>query len=472
MAPRRRDSRPVGRSNFVGAYPLPIPFAQQFCAETQKARNCHVIAGTTRDDFLRGCERSGSFGPAGTLSTDVALDAGDRLITAEDFFALGYAWLQIQVMTRRLRYTSNLDEIYFAGRVLEAAQQWSAGDATRTAAALHDCYDALAQERDHYFSNDPHLVDLTLLAPSTFGPRLQQAIADSRKANRPAINFLVDARLVSSIIQGSDDGLAALRQAIEEQHVGIAGGGIMSDVPVHHLTAAQTRIAIATAKQKMDDAFGGRCQVYARDSGPTPGDLGNLIAAAGYRGAIPLDLAAGEGWANEPKLIWSQSPSSLDVLACKPIDASTSTPFLSLAAKLGQSIDSGEVATGLFVHWPGNESDAYRDLRIAASWGLALGRFWKIDEYFTEGQQPFHHYRGRATDGSRQWLEGSVHAKQSDPLSAAATAFQQMIQSEVASTFKTLAAIALPTVAPESADGRFAKAFERNWWTPTMRLRA
>ncbi len=153
----------------------------------------------------------------------------------------------------------------------------------------------------------------------------------------------------------------------------------------------------------------------------------------------------------------------MDVLACKPIDASTSTPFLSLAAKLGQSIDSGEVATGLFVHWPGNESEAYRDLRIATSWGLALGRFWKIHEYFTEGQQPYHHYRGRATDGSRQWLEGAVDAKQLDPLSGAATAFRQMIQAEVETTFKTLAAIALPTVAQESAEKAFCQSVRAEW---------
>ncbi len=426
-----------------------------FAAETQKATNCTVLAGVTRADFLRGCERTGAFGPAGCLTDNTTLDTGERLISTQDFFALGYAWLQIQVMTRRLRYTSNLDEIYFAGRVLEAAQQWSAGNAQACAAALHDCYDLLAQERDHYFSNDPHLVDLTLLAPSTFGPNLHQAVQQTRQADHPPVNFLIDARLAPAITSGTDEGLVALRQAIDEDRVGIAGGGILSDLPIHHLSAAATQTAITEAKRRMDTAFGGRCRVYARDSGPTPGDLGSLIAAAGYRGAIPLDLSAGEGWATEPKLIWTQSPNALDVLACKPIDAAASSPFLALAYKLGQSIDSGEVATGLFVHWPNAESDAYRDLRAAASWGLALGRFWKIDDYFTEGQQPYHHYRGRATDGSRQWLESTVAEGRADALVGAATAYRTMVQTEVERSFNTLAAIALPSVAPESTTEAF-----------------
>ncbi len=58
---------------------------------------------------------------------------GSRSIGIEDFFATGYAVLQIQVMTRRLRYTSNLDEVHLQNCVVAAAQAFVAGDADKPA---------------------------------------------------------------------------------------------------------------------------------------------------------------------------------------------------------------------------------------------------------------------------------------------------------------------------------------------------
>ena len=34
-----------------------------------------------------------------------------------EFYALGYAYLQVQILTRQMRYSSNLDEIHFANQV-------------------------------------------------------------------------------------------------------------------------------------------------------------------------------------------------------------------------------------------------------------------------------------------------------------------------------------------------------------------
>src|SRR5687768_17761473 len=40
---------------------------------------------------------------------------------AADFLALGYAYLQIQLLTRQMRYSSNLDETYFKNTALAGA---------------------------------------------------------------------------------------------------------------------------------------------------------------------------------------------------------------------------------------------------------------------------------------------------------------------------------------------------------------
>ena len=46
----------------------------------------------------------------------------------QDFLALGYAFLQIQLLTRQMRYSSSLDEVNFNQHLLAAAQAAVAGE--------------------------------------------------------------------------------------------------------------------------------------------------------------------------------------------------------------------------------------------------------------------------------------------------------------------------------------------------------
>jgi len=427
----------------------------RFEAETTAAVDCRVISGQCRSEFVAALlERLQASEPEAAIATQWVGETADRTIGPEDFYALGYTWLQVQLMTRRLRYTSNLDEIFFAGRVLAAANAWVQQQADVAIAALHEAFDCLAEERDHYFSSDPHLVDLTLLAPSTLGTSLGRELDRVGKNAQPPVNFLIDTSVASEIAAKSSDPCRRLAALIDSETVGVAGGGPDPDVNLHHLTAATAERAIRWAREHLIRLIGDRCVVYARTAGETPGDIGPALAQSGFRGAIAIDLAAGSGWRDESKLIWQSGPSDLDALVARPIDASQSVGFLSLAADLGQSIDSGEIATALLVHWPDSHSDAYLDLQRAASWGLALGKFWKVDDYFRDGDRPFHHYRGRADEGAGNWLSRAVASKLANPLSAAASQYRDQVTLESADAILTMAAMVSPTAAPSHPEGQ------------------
>src|SRR6056297_144490 len=136
----------------------------------RESEGCEWITGISRSEMLdrigrSGSERSDDSGPLGNSGPLGKGNAGG--VTVDDFFALGYAMLQVQVMTRRLRYTSNLDELRLQDRAVVAAEAFLGGDRDAAADALHDAFDLLAEERDHYFASDPSLIDLTLLSPST-----------------------------------------------------------------------------------------------------------------------------------------------------------------------------------------------------------------------------------------------------------------------------------------------------------------
>ena len=92
---------------------------------------------------------------------------------AADFLALGYCHLQVELLTRKLRYMSNLDETSLQTAVLAAAGEACRGDAAAAREHLQSAFDRLHEAREYYYPVDARLLDLTLLAPSTFGDALR-----------------------------------------------------------------------------------------------------------------------------------------------------------------------------------------------------------------------------------------------------------------------------------------------------------
>ncbi|MEM8735642.1 MAG: hypothetical protein AAGG44_15515, partial [Planctomycetota bacterium] len=139
-----------------------------------------------------------------------------------DFAALAYAYLQIQLMTRQLRYTSNLDQILFAEQVQSAAESTIQGNREEAEQQLQACFDTLGQERDHYYSLDVQLIDVTLLAESTLGKSLTNQITS--ESNQPATTFLASASLLRSLQSKSPDTFAALQSRLADESDSLAGG--------------------------------------------------------------------------------------------------------------------------------------------------------------------------------------------------------------------------------------------------------
>ncbi|WP_068142070.1 hypothetical protein [Roseimaritima ulvae] len=377
---------------------------------------------------LRSSTRSGFldlFPLAEIDSPDGPVEGGHRPVAPEDFFALAYIFLQVQLMTRQLRYTSNLDEVHFTDVVVAAAKSWQAGDGAAAADSLHAAFDLLAQERDHYFSSDPHLVDLTLLAPTTLGHSLQTALTDPRPQN-----LLLDASLADRLAEQHPDVLQTIRERFADGSLGLAGGAPDGEQCLDHLTVAELGHALSDAKRRFTERCGKMPDAFASYSGGIPADLAPWIAGLGYTGTIPLDFAAGTGFRDENKLLWQAGAVELEALVAKPIDAADDAEFLRLGATLGSAVDAGDVATALLVHWPGQACTAFEDLRRAADWGLALGRFWTLGGYFSEGEKPYHSFQAETIAADGHWLSAQVEGSAADPLSTAANRFRQQLDHE------------------------------------------
>ena len=352
---------------------------------------CQIVEGENREQMLK------TLGISAAEPAD--LEHQGRAVTVDDFFAAGYLSLQVQVMTRRLRYTSNLDEIFLQTRIVAAAKAFAERDAESAIASLHEVFDCLAEERDHYFSSDPHLIDLTLLTPDVLDRAIESGwldrLTDSLEGNDEGLhaipsNVLIDGA-VAARIAGDSERYRGFREALQNEQVGWAGGGPADETfPLDAKTLRQAEREFLVGTELATSAIGETPKVYARLSGNTPSDLAHGLVTQGYCGVVPIDFAAGTGFGDEAKVLVSTGAGEIEAMTAKPIDAASDRAFLTLGAELGEAIDTGEVATGLLVHWPDRVCDSFLDLRRAATWGVAMGRFWTLDRYFRDGERPYH----------------------------------------------------------------------------------
>ncbi len=450
---------------------VPDPSLKQIPADFRRKCDanpeCTWVSGADRTEMLAAL----GLDPADPCCATLA--SATRSLGVEDFYAAGYLSLQIQIMTRRLRYTSNLDELHLQNRIVAAAKAFRDRDAASTAEALHDVFDALSEERDHYFSSDPHLIDLTLLTPgvlksATDAGWLDRFQASATKDNDgdgvlgTPRNVLVDGAVAAELCAADDasqqhEPFDRFRQLLSLDTVGWAGGGwgggdgAGGDLAAHPscldaMTMASARHLFESGTALATAAIGQAPSVYARLSGMTPVDLVPALAALGYQGVIPIDFTAGTGFGDESKVIVSGGHKEVEALTAKPMDAASDSAFLALGAHLGELIDTGEVATALLVHWPDRVCDSFLDLCRAATWSVAMGRFWTLERYFSDGERPYHHGTLDAISkhAASEIAEQVIDPKSDISLNLMAESFCRTVRTEARRTLRAIATLANP----------------------------
>lgn len=354
-------------------------------------------------------------------------------VSAEDFFALGYLALQVQVMTRKLRYSSNLDLVTFSEHIVAAAKAFCAGHES-CEASLQSAFDLLAEERDHYFSSDPHMIDLILVAPTTLGPDL----LNSLEGDAP-LNLLMSAQAAQEIAANHQEIADRIRQRCQAETLSIVGGSPDDTSRLDYLGSSAVAGWLEESLTKTEAALGVRPVVFGRLGGGIPGDLPPWLISAGFRGAITNDFYSGVGWQDEPKMLWQSGGAELEALTAKPLDVLQPQTFINLGPKLGEIADAGQVSAALMVRWPGTDSTYLQDLRRASERTLALGKFWTLDRFFTHGERPYHSCTLPAVVADGIGLDSAVQEGVANPLSTVAMQFNESLRTEAAISCSTIA---------------------------------
>jgi alpha-mannosidase len=382
---------------------------------------------------------------------------------AADFAALGYTYLQMQLMTRQLRYTSNLDDVRFREFAVESARLCREGNEEEARGRLHAAFDLLSAERNQYYSADLHLLDLLLLAPSTLGPALQKEIAD-----RDALSIMTPASVIEQLGREQPLILGTLKERVAAGLIAIAGGEITEErLPLFDHEAIRQWATLGAGEYEKH--LGVRPTVFARRRfGLTPA-LPQALSKAGYKALLHFTLDDGKfPSASQSKFPWEGLGGvAIDVVSRAPLDAGEPGSFLGLGVKLGEALDGDQVAVMPFARWPGQACAWFEDVRRAAKWTVALGAFVTVDQFFRDTGNPGYGDSLTIDGYVSPYLRQSVERGESDPISGHQRFADRLVKNVAAKQMGNLASC-LDGSIPEDELSVYLLAGERVASNPTL----
>ncbi|MDD4268145.1 MAG: hypothetical protein GXY25_11715 [Pirellulaceae bacterium] len=404
------------------------------CCEDGLSQAWLDAAGTAAAVVIRGCSTREEI-VAEALGR-LELPAGDAEL-AGDFLALGYCHLIVELLTRQLRYMSNLDEVSFRRNTLAAAEKWLEGDSQTAASQLTSAFDLLTEAREYFYPVETHLLDLTLVAPTTIGPALRDEIARAA-----AVNLVLTGETLEAMAQNAPETLATLRLAVEQGRVSLAGGEF-AELESPLLGPEATLAQFRRGRETFERLLGRAPEIFCRRRFGLSPLLPQILRSSGYQGVCHFTLDDGRfPSSNQSKIRWEGiGAQSIDALVRLPCDASRAGTFLALPQRLGNAMDLDHAATAVFAHWPGMACPWYRDLLRAGSYSAALGRFVLMDSYFKEtryvGQAARH-----AIDTYRPpFLRQAVDRNDPAPLSRWVGEARAEIARHIEASLRTMAAM-------------------------------
>ena len=346
-----------------------------------------------------------------------AEEADEDLI--QDFLALGYAYLQIQLMTRQLRYSSNLNEAVFAEQLVIAANHMTGENAEselcpdQARNSLTACFDLLHEEKNSYYPVEPELVDLVLTAPTTLGASLTNQL----KASHP-FNLLITGASAKLLGKKNPSATARIKELADSDELSIVGG-VENELPDPLLSSESAIRQFIVGHETLRNEFEAEANVFVRRRFGLSPSLPGLLDQFNYAGAVHATLDDGKFPKGSSSNIRWTGEDGQSVLAYgdSPLSADDPAAFLGLGLKIGEEIDSAHIATFVFAHWPSQTCDSFNDLLRISSYGPLLGRFVRLDDYFESIYDPGYGDTFSADEYKQPFLKQAIASNQRDPIS-------------------------------------------------------
>ncbi len=325
--------------------------------------------------LIQGMEGEQHEGLSGSSATS------PRTIAVEDFYALGFGFLMLQALTRKVSYSSNIDVVMMADQAKSAALAFLSGDEAECERWLQSCFDQLSQERDRYFTQAANLLDLTLLAPSTLGRSLEEQL---ESASSHPMNVLASASLLKRLAQSNP---TVWQGIVEGQAMGRIGiiGGLEQDRSYHWLPLGTLQRDLQRGAHAYQELQLAPPRVFAQFDGSMTSEMPTHLKSAGYTGVLLHAFTTGSyPVTSQAKISWEASDvTAIDAISSAVLDVASTKSVFNAINELAKQFDHHQVPTLTCVHWPSRRSVAYDDLVRATRRTNAFGEWKTLEDYFS-----------------------------------------------------------------------------------------
>jgi alpha-mannosidase len=374
---------------------------------------------------------------------------------AADFLALGFAHLQVELLTRAMHYSPVLDDEQFAGAVVAASRAAVSGNHSLAREELSRAFDLLADARNHVYAVDFYVIDVTLLAPTTLGEPLRGKLA----GNAPT-SLLLTQELIERMAREHPATLADLRRALEAGTASIVGG--RADANSTGWESPESLLAELTNFQEAAVQHLGReCTSFGQFTSAFSLLMPEALAGMSYKAALHAAFDGGQlPRAPQSKTRWGERDGPwVEALSASPLDVARPETWLKFAERIGDSIAHDFVATVLLAGWPGEACEYYGDLCRAAGYNPLLGKLVTLEEYFRVTRET----DDWSTFLPAEYLASTTAERRANEGSSRICGFRCDAQNAHQRLAAGLLAIA-PTVANLDGSGKFAQHVVINPW--------
>jgi len=371
-------------------------------AERVSAEGCVVVRGLS--------ER------APILAAALAPWGGEVTVAADlagDFMALGFAYLEIELLTRKMRHFSNLDEVHLQREAVAAAEAALVGDAETARTRLTACFEALAEARERFYPTDCYLIDLCLVIPRLADEHLRKSLE-----TRKPMSVLASAADLEEIAAKAPDVHAALREASLAGAADIVCGDLC-ERPLPLLPLESVLWQLDEARRTVARLFQKPSIVWGRRRYGVFPLLPQILKKAGFLGALHVVLDDGiYPDAEQSKVRWEGTGgTSIDAWSRIPLAADAAVSFLRFPDRMSESMDNDHVAAVALARWPEVKAPFFDDLRRMHNYAPVLGKFITFSDFFSRTDSPTRHASYKPGEYLTPYLFQSVAREEENPIS-------------------------------------------------------
>jgi len=352
------------------------------CAESILSRSWVKSAEEGGAIFIRDVEDRDEILRVAFEKLGIDAPIGDE--ESETFLSLGLTCFLEELLTRKLRYMSNLDSQNFDSRVVDAAKAHMSGDVEERETNLQKAFDLLTQAKEYFFPTATKLLELTWVEEEDFATALPDALRLQRRRDEKS-NVVLPVPLLKICRDRYPETLALLKEEVEAKRTILIGSDEWEG-PLYLQSPLEIVRTLLAGRAAYLDAFGTAPKIFARREAGYAQILPQLLKLTGYEAAFARTR---DGWTllekptDRSRFLWQGRDGSTVAAFCKkPLDAAESEEILQLPERIGNSYYSDDATSIVFERRPGKGSRWLSDFFRMDRYSPVLGKFYDFNEYF------------------------------------------------------------------------------------------